>query len=158
VTIVDISENNSVTINPANLGLGDYEYALTPNDESFPSFQDEPFFDNVKAGFYNIFVRDKNGCGTEKLEISVIGYPKFFTPNNDGHNDLWQIQGVNAQFQPNSSIYIFDRYGKLLKQIRPSSPGWDGTINNQRLSTDDYWFKVLLQDGREFMGHFTLKR
>ncbi len=158
VSIVDISEQNSVTINPNNLGLGDYEYALTAMDETFPIYQDEPFFDHVKAGFYTIFVRDKNGCGTAPLEISVIGYPKFFTPNNDGSNDLWQIKGVNAQFQPNSNIYIFDRYGKLLKQINPASPGWDGTYNNQRLNTDDYWFKVLLEDGRQFMGHFTLKR
>lgn len=92
------------------------------------------------------------------IEISIIGYPKFFTPNGDGTNDFWQIQGISSQFQPNSSIYIFDRYGKLLKQLPPLGSGWNGTFNGHLLPNDDYWFKVLLQDGRTFMGHFTLKR
>lgn len=155
ITIVDISENNSITINEANLGLGDYEYAL---DDEFSSYQDEPFFDLVKGGIHTIFVRDKNGCGTTPINISVIDYPNFFTPNGDSFNNYWQILGINAQFQPQSDIYIFDRYGKLLKQLNPLSNGWDGTFNGSIMPTDDYWFKVLLQDGREFKGHFTLKR
>ena len=155
ITVVDISDNNTITINEANLGLGDYEYAL---DDEFSSYQDEPFFDRVKGGIHTLFVRDKNGCGTTSIDISVIDYPNFFTPNGDGFNDLWQILGINAQFQPQSDIYIFDRYGKLLKQLNPLSNGWDGTFNGNVMNSDDYWFKVLLQDGREFKGHFSLKR
>jgi len=155
ISIVDVSDNNSITINEANLGLGDYEYAL---DDEFSFYQDEPFFDKVKAGIHTIYIRDKNGCGTSSIEVSVIGYPKYFTPNGDGDNDSWQILGINSQFQPNSTIYIFDRYGKLIKQLSPLSTGWDGTFNGKLLNTNDYWFKVLLQDGRLFMGHFTLKR
>ena len=60
--------------------------------------------------------------------IAVIGVPKFFTPNGDGQNDYWNVKGVNANFNENSIIYIFDRYGKLLKQIVASSQGWDGTF------------------------------
>ncbi|WOD43931.1 T9SS type B sorting domain-containing protein [Hwangdonia lutea] len=155
VVIVDISDNNSITINETNLGLGDYEYAL---DEEFSFYQDEPFFDNIKAGFHTVYVRDKKGCGTSSIDVSVIGYPKYFTPNGDGVNDYWQILGVNNQFQPNSTIQIFDRYGKLIKQIQSASAGWNGTFNGELLNTDDYWFKVYLEDGRQFMGHFTLKR
>ncbi|MDP5158826.1 MAG: T9SS type B sorting domain-containing protein [Flaviramulus sp.] len=155
ITIVDISDNNTITINEANLGLGDYEFAL---DDEFASYKDEPFFDRVKGGVHTLFVRDKNGCGTTSIDISVIDFPNFFTPNGDGFNDSWQILGINAQFQPQSDIYIFDRYGKLLKQINPLSSGWDGTFKGNLMQSDDYWFKVLLQDGREFKGHFTLKR
>lgn len=163
ITIVDISDDNSLTINNSNLGQGDYEFALedaftTLQDEAFFNYQDDSTFNHLKGGLYKLYVRDKKGCGTTFIEISIIGYPKFFTPNGDGVNDYWQIQGVNAQFQPNTNIYIFDRYGKLLKQLNPLSNGWDGTFNGHLLSNDDYWFKVLLQDGRQFMGHFTLKR
>ncbi|GGK24424.1 hypothetical protein GCM10007962_18330 [Yeosuana aromativorans] len=163
ITIVDISNDNSLTIDNSNLGQGDYEFALedatsTLQDEPFFNYQDDLVFNHLKGGLYKLYVRDKKGCGTSVLEISIIGYPKFFTPNGDGANDYWQIQGINAQFQPNSTIYIFDRYGKLLKQLNPLSNGWDGTFNGHLLSNDDYWFKVILQDGRQFMGHFTLKR
>lgn len=157
VTIVDLSENNSVTIDPTNLGLGNYEYALREEDAPFIVYQDDPFFNNVKSGFYTIYIRDAI-CGVSTLPISVIGHAKYFTPNGDNINDYWKIKGINATFQPNSAILIYDRYGKLLKQLTVQSDGWDGTFNSTPLPTDDYWFRVYLEDGREFSGHFTLKR
>ena len=104
-------------------------------------------------------IRDlKNDCGVSQKLVSVIGFPKYFTPNNDGIHDTWQIAGVSGAFQPNSKILIYDRYGKLLKQLNPSSKGWDGTLNGKVLPNDDYWFAVKLQDGRIFKNHFSLKR
>ncbi|TXE07084.1 T9SS type B sorting domain-containing protein [Seonamhaeicola algicola] len=159
VTIIDFTENNnSVTINTTNLGQGNYEFALVETGTSILVYQDEPVFNNVKPGFYTIYINDKNGCGYRTLNISVLGYMKFFTPNNDGFNDEWKIIGVNDTFQNNSTILIFDRYGKLLKQISTLEEGWDGTSRGNILPTDDYWFKVFLEDGRVFSGHFTLKR
>ncbi|VAV84841.1 hypothetical protein MNBD_BACTEROID02-98, partial [hydrothermal vent metagenome] len=76
----------------------------------------------------------------------------------DGYNDTWQVYGVNVASQFESIIYIFDRYGKLLKQLSPQSLGWDGTFNGQDLPSNDYWFQVKLQDGRIFKSHFSLKR
>jgi gliding motility-associated-like protein len=105
-----------------------------------------------------LYVRDQNGCGTNVIQINVIGYLKFFTPNNDGANDFWQVKGIDNQFQANSTISIFDRYGKLITQIQPNAQGWDGTFNGQALPASDYWFKVNLEDGRIFKGHFSLKR
>ena len=157
VTIVDISENNSVTIDTTNLGMGDYEFGLREEGSNFITYQDNPVFNNVRAGFYTIYAKDEI-CGVATLPISVIGHAKFFTPNGDGENDVWKIKGINSTFQPNSTIFIYDRYGKLIKQLSAKSDGWDGTFNGALLPTSDYWFKVYLQDGRQFMGHFTLKR
>lgn len=157
VTIVDISENNSVTINTTNLGQGNYEFGLREVGSPFINYQSEPIFKNVKPGFYTIYIQDVI-CGITTMDISVIGHAKYFTPNNDGFNDYWQIKGVNSTNQPNSTVLIFDRFGKLIKQISVNSIGWDGTFNGKMLPTDDYWFKVFLEDGREFSGHFTLKR
>ena len=157
VTIIDISNSNSVTIDTTNLGSGDYEYALREDGSNFITYQSEPIFTNVRPGFYTIYVKD-DVCGTAELDISVIGYAKFFTPNGDTYNDYWQVKGLNAQTQPNSLIFIYDRYGKLLKQFLAGSLGWDGTFNGNALPSDDYWFNVQLEDGRHFSGHFTLKR
>lgn len=154
ITVVDNSSANSITINTINLGQGDYEFAL--DNTSF--YQDSPYFNNVKSGIHTLYVRDKKGCGTSSIEVSVIGYPKYFTPNGDSVNDFWHINGVNGIFQTNSNIFIYDRYGKLLKQLATTSSGWDGTFNGRMMPTDDYWFSVLLEDGSEFKGHFALKR
>ena len=84
-----------------------------------------------------------------------IDFPKFFTPNGDGFNDTWQ---VNGQLQLIKDILIFNRYGKLLKQLNPASTGWDGTCNGKIQTSNDYWFTVSLEDGRIFKGHFSLIR
>ena len=90
----------------------------------------------------------------------VIDYPKYFTPNGDGHNDTWNIIGMN---QADAKLYIFDRYGKLIKQISPSSgsDGWDGTYNGQQLPSTDYWFSLdYTENGaaKQFKAHFSMKR
>lgn len=153
ISIIDLSDVNSVTVNVT--GQGQYEYCL---DAPSGPFQDSNFFDNVTAGIHEIYINDKNGCGTVSQTIAVIGVPKFFTPNGDGYNDYWNVKGVNENFNKNSVIYIFDRYGKLLKQILASSQGWDGTFLGLPLSSDDYWYSIKLDDGREAKGHFSLKR
>jgi len=135
------------------------EYELINAQGESTGFQSESVFTEVAPGIYTVNIMDvKNDCGIISDTFSVIGFPQFFTPNNDTINDYWQVYGVSSQFQQNSKIFIFDRYGKLLSQIDPKSKGWDGTFNGQPMPTNDYWFSVTLQDGRVFKSHFTLKR
>ena len=149
VEVVDDSENNIITVVVS--GDGDYEFAL---DDRNGSYQDENLFENVSAGIHTVFVRDKNGCGVSFQEVSVIGYPRFFTPNGDGFNDTWQVLG--SSFQPTSNIYIFDRFGRLIVKIDPVGIGWDGTYRGKIMPASDYWFMVQLEDGRTRKGHFSL--
>jgi gliding motility-associated-like protein len=141
-------------------GYGQYEYKL---DEG--PWQPTPVFTNVSAGVHTVYVRDTNtnGCGEIILTgVSVIDYPNFFTPNDDGFRDKWNIIGLD---QEDAKIYIFDRYGKLLKQISAVGEGWDGTFNGANMPATDYWFSVTYKefDGtttviKEFRAHFSLLR
>jgi gliding motility-associated-like protein len=153
VDVVDFTDVNTVTINTTGKGI--YEYSL--NDPSGP-FQSSNVFDNVPSGIYEVYVNDTNGCGIVSKTISVIGVPRFFTPNNDGVNDYWNVKGITDRFNAKTTIYIFDRYGKLLKQINPTGLGWDGTFIGAPVPSDDYWYTIKLEDGRESKGHFSLKR
>ena len=153
IEINDVSANNTVTV--IATGEGDYEYAL---DDVLGPYQDDNTFYNVTPGFHTVYVRDKNNCGIADQIISVIGFPNFFTPNDDGYNDSWHVYGINTPSQAGSKIYIFDRYGKLLKELSYNSLGWDGTYNGNPMPTSDYWFYIELNDNRIFRGHFTLKR
>ncbi|MFN3754902.1 T9SS type B sorting domain-containing protein, partial [Flavobacterium sp.] len=92
--------------------------------------------------------------------VQVIDYPHYFTPNGDGIHDTWNVRGLES-FSGMTKIYIFDRYGKLLKQISSAGDGWDGTYNGQPLPSTDYWFTVDYpeQGGmKQFKAHFSLKR
>jgi gliding motility-associated-like protein len=157
VTVFDLTGNGTNRIEIINtevaLGIGDYEFRLNDNP-----YQDSPIFEHVPPGIHTLYVNDKNGCDKVELDVSVIGYPLFFTPNGDNQNDTWQILGVNATFQALSLIYIFDRHGRLMAQIPADGTGWDGTYNGAALPADDYWFRVKLEDGRSFTGHFSLIR
>tara|TARA_R110000868_G_scaffold51116_9_gene162411 strand:- start:34 stop:4518 length:4485 start_codon:yes stop_codon:yes gene_type:complete len=153
ISILDLAENNTITVNVT--GQGSYEYSL---DAISGPFQSSNFFDNVSAGIHEVFINDTNGCGTIQKTIAIIGVPKFFTPNGDGFNDYWNLKGVNTNLNSKSLIYIFDRYGKLLKQLNPNSIGWDGTFNGLPLPADDYWYTIKLEDSREVTGHFSIKR
>ncbi len=119
IDIVDVTESNSITI--YTNGEGEYEFAL---DDINGDYQDENFFDMINGGTHTIFVKDKNGCGIQSKIVIVLNIPKFFTPNGDGINDTWKIDGVFSQ--PKSKIYIFDKFGKLLKsnRIKGRRMGW----------------------------------
>ncbi len=84
-----------------------------------------------------------------------LSIPKFFTPNNDGYNDTWIIKDPLNEV---AVVYIYDRYGKLLKSLYSLQNGWTGIFNNQLLSTNDYWYTIQLKNGDQINGHFTLKR
>jgi gliding motility-associated-like protein len=177
ITIIDESnnigsENNlSIYINTIDhdLGPGQYQFAILNTDDNirtpFAGFQTEPLFENLEGGIYQIIVNDKKGCSPDTtILVSVIQFPKFFTPNADGDNDTWVVKGANNTFYPNSSINIFNRHGKLVAQLPIDSPGWDGTYAGKILSSDDYWFNITLIPADitkltiNKKGHFSLIR
>ncbi|WP_296322318.1 T9SS type B sorting domain-containing protein [Winogradskyella sp.] len=151
IQVVNFGELGSNFIEIIAVGDGNFEYSIDGLN-----FQNSNYFPNVQGGIYTVFVRDKFGCGNDSQQVVVVDYPKFFTPNNDGNHDYWQIKGI--QNLPNAITSIFDRYGKLLLQISSHSPGWNGQYNGKPMNSDDYWFVTDLGDGRIVSGHFALKR
>ena len=148
------SDNNILEVSV--VGTGEYEYRM-----DFGPWQRDTVFENVRIGEHSIYVRDLLNCNEINQKKIVIGYPKFFTPNGDGYHDTWNIVGMTVK--SSSKIYIFDRYGKLLKQLSPTGEGWDGTFNGERLPSSDYWFVLVYNDlitgkTNEFRAHFMLKR
>ena len=147
------ANSNTITLNISN--ADGFEYSL--NDINGP-YQSSNTFQNVQSGFSTLYIRDEKQCAIISSEIAVLGYDNYFTPNNDGINDLWLIKGINKLTEGNDRISIFDRYRKLLKQLNGSENGWDGTSNGHDLPSDDYWFTATLRNGQEFNGHFSLIR
>ncbi|OXA93501.1 T9SS type B sorting domain-containing protein [Flavobacterium hercynium] len=130
---------------------GDFEYSIDG-----VNYQNSNLFQNIRGGTYITHIRDKNGCGKDAKEVILIDYPKFFTPNNDGYNDFWHINDIE-KFQ-NSKVTIFDRYGKLLKELSEKDLGWNGFYNGKQMPSDDYWFNAEINNKSIFRGHFSLKR
>ena len=154
------TENNQIFISV--IGQSDYEYSL--DGINYFGNNKEYTFRNIKAGIYTLYVKDIDNCEKPiNKSIAFIGYPKYFTPNNDGINDFWKIEGISKDFYTNGDIYIYDRYGKSLyfMNLTTNLNGWDGTLNGQRLASNDYWFKAILTDNQNNSftktGHFAIK-
>lgn len=137
---------------------GNYVYWL--DEEGIPQYSS--YFTNVSSGIHTIYVQSADSCGDVlSTQVIVLNNPRFFTPNGDGYNDYWQVSGLENQ--PDARIYIFDRYGKLLKDMNTTDQGWDGTYNGHQLFSTDYWFKLSYRDpvtneSKEFRSHFSMKR
>ncbi|MGY5851440.1 T9SS type B sorting domain-containing protein [Salegentibacter sp. F14] len=141
-------ENGSIAIDI--LESGDFEYSLDGEN-----YSPKNRFTDLKGGAYTLYVRETNGCRFLQENIMLIGFDSFFTPNGDGINDSWKIYGFEGQ---QYDIYIYDRYGKLLKVLSSLDNGWDGTFNGKPMPSDDYWFSLELKDGKVYRSHFSLIR
>jgi gliding motility-associated-like protein len=156
VEIDDLQSNNTVTI--ITTIDGDFEYQL----DSEP-FQSSNIFEAVLPGAHTVTMRDTFGCGEVSEEIVVVGFLNHFSPNGDGLNENWHIDGLSALNDP--VVTIYDRYGKLIKQLSEFTPGWDGTFNGLPLPSTDYWFKLSYVDNngnrtyaKYLQNHFSLRR
>ncbi len=142
------ADNPSVTVDVIG-GTGPFLYQL--DDQNF---QSSNTYHNIPAGTHTITVIDET-CTNLTTNFTILDYPKFFTPNGDGFNDTWNIKGLSTD------VFIFDRYGKLIKQIATDGNGWDGTYNGHQLPSTDYWFTIDYSEGgktKTFRAHFALKR
>lgn len=143
--------------NTINLNFPEFEnYEFSLNNSAGP-FQDLPVFENLGAGDYTVFIRNKTLCEMGFKQVFVLGFQSFFTPNLDGYNDSWTIK-IPPELLGDNPIRIFDRYGKILTTIFPNSTGWDGSFNGNKMPADDYWFDLVLSTGQRLNGHFSLLR
>ncbi len=143
------SEENKVLINTINPGT--FEYSL---DGSI--FQRSNIFEMVPGGIYTAYVRDLQQCFTATLEFPHIVVPRFITPNNDGYNDHFQLNGLS--WFETSEIRIFDRYGKLILSGKGTNFKWDGTLNGKQLPAEDYWYWIFIEGFEPIKGNFSLMR
>lgn len=152
IETIDFSDPNNITVTIS--GIGNYLYQLNNGDA-----QSSNIFENVPIGYNTVTIIDQNGCAEVTKTVLVIDAPKHMSPNNDGNFDTWHIAGVETL--PGTIINIFDRKGKLLKQLKHDSVGWNGTYNGQNMPASDYWFTAIIQqNGKSFeiLGHFALRR
>ncbi len=134
------------------------------------TYSQEPALVGLKSGYAKLYIMDSFSCKSDttiNLATYDINPDKFFTPNDDGNNDLWQVENLSCY--EGYIVEIFDRYGRRLYIYKKGSfsggtvkddfPGWDGIYNGHQMPSTDYWYLITVEEIRkQYNGHFTLKR
>jgi gliding motility-associated-like protein len=95
------------------------------------------------------------GTTTAKLLNQDIFIPNTFTPNNDGHNDVFRALGNIITGQ---EMKIFNQWGELIFATSELSAGWDGTCRGKRQPMGVYVYAIRLKlaDGKETLRKGTV--
>lgn len=143
-------ESDKIIIIPLN--SGDFEYSIDGIN-----YFSSPQFSISEGGLYTAYIKEIHDCGIARKTFVVLSTPPYFTPNNDGINDFWMIKGIN--YFPKAITTIFDRQGQLITTLRQNKLVWDGTFNNEKLPSTDYWFVCEIPETNQIIkGHFSLIR
>lgn len=162
---LNFEEQHLITVSNIT-GIGTYEFRVdNGNWQPVDQITNTVTFAVEGGGQFTVTGRHTEGCGSSFTTVTFIDYPRFFTPNQDGINDTWNIIGLSGN-NSNAEILIFDRFGKLLKSLAANSKGWDGTYHGKQMPSNDYWFlvkyKEVLAEGstvtKTFKSNFSLIR
>nr|MBA3666086.1 gliding motility-associated C-terminal domain-containing protein [Bacteroidota bacterium] len=85
-----------------------------------------------------------------KVQSALGVIPEVFTPNGDGKNDLFVIDGLDSY--PNNNFQVFNRWGNPVYTAKPYKNDWNGSPNAQgatgsgKLPTGTYYYLLELGD------------
>src|SRR5205085_10007113 len=99
---------------------------------------------------YTVTGTDNNSC-TNTAQISLkpgvtcLGYyiPDAFTPNSDGHNDLFRVR--TGDVPQSFRMMIFNRYGEKVFETKDAQTGWNGTLGGNPAMTGAYVYTIVIK-------------
>lgn len=127
-----------------------------------------------RGGLYpvTLVVTDENGCSNqvtryvEIFDLYNLFIPTSFTPNNDGVNDAFKIEGTDID--PNRfSLQIFNRWGDQVFETSDPAEVWHGPANadsDHFVQDNVYMYRVVVYslslsgNRREITGYVTVLR
>ena len=95
---------------------------------------------------YQAIAYSENNCVdtayTDEVAVYLpINIPTAFSPNGDGINDEWEIEGIESY--SNVSIQVFNRWGNLVYQSNGSYQNWNGINSNGGTITNGTYYYVI---------------
>jgi gliding motility-associated-like protein len=76
--------------------------------------------------------------------LSLDQIPRYFSPNNDGVNDVWVWPRI--ELYQDSELSVFNRFGQVVYESDSYQNNWDGTINGKPLQADAYYYVIRLSN------------
>jgi len=138
-------------------GTGTLTYTLNPGGIQ----NNTGVFSGLAINIYTVAVTDENDCGpvmSNPIEVGQATDCKLevfnaFSPNGDGINDYWNIQGISPY--PDCLVKVFNSWGStVFVSDRGYPEPWNGYLNNsgKLLPAGTYYYVIDLGDGVTLTG------
>ncbi len=146
---------------------GGMDYSWSPTNGLNKTDIPNPVASPSQSTTYTVTVRDANGCtATAAVTVSVmcdtLDIPNGFSPNNDGTNDYFVIDGIDAY--PGNVLFVYNRWGNLIYKQKDYANKWDGRSNvngvmfGQELPNGTYYFILDLNIEQKPVNGFVVIR
>jgi len=111
----------------------------------------------LTAGEYNVIITDNQGCNystqielTEPINVEI---PTAMSPNGDGKNDTYYINGLEAY--PNNKLIVTNRWGNVVYEEEDYKNDWEGTHTNGKELPDGVYYVIIeINDGEITLNSF----
>jgi gliding motility-associated-like protein len=145
IPTVDIGEDSSIyqgeilIFNPIISGkINKKGFKWTPKDLFYCDSCIEQKIELKSNSYIKLFYIDENTCfNSDSIYIDVLpvfdfGFPTAFSPNGDGINDYF---GINGGPIKNLELSIYNRWGEKVYEYVGQNPKWDGKYKGEYVKT-----------------------
>jgi len=166
-----VTINNNVIICPGEtvqlMAGGGVEYTWTPSTGLNLDNVSNPIASPTKTTEYTVSVKDEYGCkATGSVTVAVVcdtvDIPNAYSPNGDGINDTFEIDGLSNY--SGSILYIYNRWGNLIFKQKDYQNDWNGRSNvsgamfGSELANGTYFYILDLNIGEKPLNGFVVIR
>jgi len=134
-------------------------YSWSPTDYLDDPHSATPTASPMDDITYTLTVTSVNNCFTAQDQVFVRVYkkiviPNTFSPNNDGTNDIWNIEALETYAQ--STIKIFNKAGQQVYTNTGYTKPWNGTLNGKLLPGGTYYYIIDLKNDSPLLSGWVL--
>ncbi len=121
----------------------------------------DPIFTAVEGGYHVITITADNGTCSATASATIfveqpLIIPNAFSPNGDGQNDEWVIEGLESY--PGATLEVYNRWGSLVYKSTGDINWWTGMRNGQPMPVHTYYYILTLDEEDVRTGAVTLIR
>ena len=161
----EVYQDESITLVPVVSGSNNGTYAWQPPATLNCASCANPVATPTDTTKYYLTYTDENGCTVSDsitlnlLPAGKVFFPSAFSPNGDGHNDIFKAIGTGVK---DYRLQIFNRWGELVFETTHFSSGWNGTYKGDKAVPDVYVYAASVTfmsgDTKDYKGSLTIIR
>jgi gliding motility-associated-like protein len=162
--------NNQIICPPEQVQLfasGGVTYQWSPDTNITFTNVPDPIVNPLITTTYSVLITNEHGCKTTlSVEVAVVCdslfVPNGFSPNDDGTNDGFVIDGIENY--PGNKLWVYNRWGNLIYKAKDYDNKWDGVANvsgiymGKKLPSGTYYFILDLNDGSKPRASYLILR